>query len=103
MPALARLIVEHRPERLAGQTLRDALVLDALRPEQLVRTYARWRAAPRRGADLRPCVLLAALGQARVCGRLSAGEESRVLEQLLSHWALRRVRNRTKACTRPAA
>jgi hypothetical protein len=103
MPALARLISEHRPRLMGGYTLREVLTCPCLSPPKLLASYEQWRRDPSRAFADRPCRALAVLGQAKVSNRLGAAQETRALEQLLTSWALRRARNETKACARAAA
>ncbi len=103
MPALARLIAEHRPRRLAGKSLREALVCRCRAPAKLLRTVTEWADDDKAALTAKPCRALAVLGQAKLCNRLTAAAETRLLERLLTHWALTRSRRNTEVCARPAA
>ncbi len=85
--ALASLLVRHRPRALRGVALGEALADPQRRPERLERLFT--RSSPARLAGLPPTLACAAIGQARVAGRLTAAREAEVLSRLLSSWALR--------------
>ena len=53
------------------------------------------------GRDLPPSVAIAAIGQARFEGRMTAGRESAFLRELLVEWALRRFNEPSGSCDPP--
>jgi hypothetical protein len=91
MPALAGLLVDHRPPALAGRTLAEALTSAELHPTRLAAELR--RLGPRAAAwrELGPCRVFALLGQGRADGAISPALEARLLAELLGHWALRRA------------
>ncbi|MEQ9097127.1 MAG: hypothetical protein RIE32_12785 [Phycisphaerales bacterium] len=103
LPALARLISEHRPPRLGGRSLRQVLACPCKGPERLRRTVVGMRSGSTKLDDQSPCRALAVLGQAKLDKRLAAAKETRILERLLTHWALTRTRNEVNTCAAPAA
>jgi hypothetical protein len=88
IPALVRLLVNHRPPALRGASVIEALDLDELRPARLQGLLHHWRSVPRDMYRMRPIVAFAAIGQGRADGRISPEEESAVISKLLSYWAL---------------
>jgi|SRR5829696_3077183 len=88
MPGFVALLLDHRPPALQGRSLREALPLEDRRPERLLAHYQTWRADPPRMGAAPPALAFAALGQARAAGRLSPELESRIVGNLLTHWAL---------------
>ncbi len=87
-PVTADLLVAHRPPSLAGRSLRDVLPVQDRSPGRLARLY---EAAPTSAVPLhriRPTLAFAVLGQARADGRLRPEDESRVIDDLLTRWAL---------------
>lgn len=89
IPALVFKLVNHRPRRLRGDSLIEALDLDELMPARLRALLHHWRRAPQDMYRARPIVAFAAIGQGRADGRITPEEESTVVSKLLSHWALR--------------
>lgn len=90
IPSLVQLLVEHRPPRLRGRSLRDALADPARHPDRLAAWvsgglgFMRVREAP-------PSFVFAAIGQAKADGRITPERESRLLADLLTYWAMRRT------------
>jgi hypothetical protein len=89
MPAFTELLLSHRPPALKGRALVDVLRLDDRRPDRLDGIYETWRRRPVLIRQVRPALAFAVLGQARATNRLTAPAESRLIGQLLTHWALR--------------
>lgn len=102
MPALATLIATHRPERLRGRSLAQALVEPGRTPAALAAAYAHWNREPAALYRARPSLVFAAIGQARIDGRISPQAESRLLARLLTHWALAGTLRSAARCARPA-
>lgn len=88
IPAFVDVLLEHRPERLRGRSLREALALDDRRPDRLRDLFGDWQSSPKTIRTQPPSLVCAALGQARADGRLSAGIESKLVRQVLEYWAL---------------
>jgi hypothetical protein len=89
LPELVSVLLNHRPDRLQGNSLVQALDTDELQPARLRTLLHRWRSAPHEMYQARPIVTFAALGQGRVDGKLSPEEESIVIGKLLSYWAVK--------------
>lgn len=89
MPAFVAILVNHRPGRLRGRTMREVIGVADRQPAQLLA----WFEAHRRGTSvlrsLRPTLVFAVIGQAKAAGRIAADTESRLLSEFLSHWAVR--------------
>lgn len=98
MPGLAGLLLNHRPKRLNGAALVEALRVDERRPERLAAHFRAWRMDPERMKEAPPSLAFAVLGQARMHGSLSPEEESRALADLLAWWAMRSALQRTESC-----
>lgn len=94
------VLVEHRPARLRGATLGQALRNPELTRSALLRRFADWEAEPSRMTGEPPTVAFAVLGQARACGRLSPERESRLLRRLIGSWAVQSSLETARATTR---
>ncbi len=98
IPAFVSVLVNHRPRSLYGRSLLEALA-DANRQPARLRAYldawggSRWKmqAAP-------PSLVFAVVGQARADGRLSPEQESRMLADLLTDWAMRSTLDTSAIC-----
>lgn len=89
VPAFVRLLLGHRPASLGGRSLREALYLPDRRPESLLAQFGVWQRSPAQAARVSPALAFAVVGQARAAGRLAPEPESRLLGNLLTHWAVR--------------
>lgn len=88
IPALASVLIHHRPAALQGRSLIEVLDLQELRPALLRSQLQHWRSEPQDMYKARPILVFAAIGQGRADGRITPEEESVVLGKLLTHWAL---------------
>lgn len=102
MPDLVSVIVEHRPPRLRGWALGEALRNPELQRQALLDRYAAWEADPREMSLAPPTVAFAVLGQARASGRLSPERESRLLRRLIRSWAVHSSLETARATRRSA-
>lgn len=93
IPPLVALLLAHRPPRLRGRSLREAMDTAPRQPAQLAAQFERWRQAPIRMYRAPPAMAFAVLGQAKSDGRLSPEAESELLGQLLTYWAMRSTLN----------
>jgi hypothetical protein len=98
LPEFVRLLIGHRPEALRGRTLGEAMPLDEVAPHRLRQIYAHSRSRPEAMAELDPMVALAAVGQAKFDGAITADQESRVVVRLLRYWALKSSVDSSLAC-----
>jgi len=102
MPAFVALLVNHRPPRLRGRSLREVLGVAERQPAQLTRHFVAWNRFPAEMYHAPPSLVFAVLGQARADGRLSPEDESALLAKLLAHWALRSTLDTSFACATAA-
>jgi len=102
-PAFVNLIVNHRPRSLGGHSLREALDLEERQPARLQAIYSTWRRSRRAMRRTPPALAFAVLGQARADGRLTPEQESALVAELLTYWALRSTLDASEACAAAAA
>lgn len=100
MPEFVDLLVNHRPPRLRGDTLAEAMPLEERTPGRLRGLYEHWRTSPRRMREAPPALVFAVIGQVRIEGKISPEEESRMLAYLLTYWAMRSTLNTTEFSAR---
>jgi hypothetical protein len=98
MPGLASLIANHRPKKLRGTSLAEALRTDERQPAKLGSYYQQWRASPIRMRRAPPSLAFAVIGQARADGIISPEGESRALRSMLRHWALQSSLDSSAIC-----
>jgi hypothetical protein len=91
MPDFVRLLIQHRPKALHGQSLIEAMQVERRQPRRLAAYYERWRTAPEQLYKAPPSLVFAVIGQAKMNGKISPETESHLLTKLLIHWALRRT------------
>ncbi len=89
LPDFARLLAEHRPKKLRGLSLGEALPVRQRQPAALAAHFRQWDSDPRALREVRPSLVFAVLGQARADGRLSPEAEARTIASVLDYWALR--------------
>jgi hypothetical protein len=98
LPEFADLLVEHRPASLRGASLREAIVEEQRTPQRLLGLYQAWAGHPQRLCATPPSLAFAAIGQARAENQITPRQESDLLAQLLTHWALRNALNTSAEC-----
>jgi hypothetical protein len=98
MPGFVSLLVHHRPPALHGRSLLEVLDVRRRQPARLAGLYQAWGAEPWRMYRASPCLVFAALGQARADGKLSPEAESTLLMRLLTFWALRATLDTSEIC-----
>lgn len=108
LPRFVRMVINHRPDALGGKPLSDAFPLAERQPARLRALYGSWASAPRGWLRASPTLAFAVLGQARQDRRIHPEEESRLVADLLSHWALARAtdpspRNDHRSAPQPLA
>ena len=91
MPQFIRILCDHRPAALRGQSLMSAFDVTARRPEQLRRIYRATKARVPALQALEPTLAFAVLGQAKQDRLLSPEKESALVAALLTRWGLRRT------------
>ena len=87
LPAFVALLLNHRPRSLRGRSLEEVMPLDGRSPAALADHYRTWAEQPELLHRAAPTLAFAVIGQARAAGRLDPEDESRILGDLLSHWA----------------
>ena len=98
LPSFVHLLIGHRPPRLRGRTLGEAMGVSDRQPARLAALFACWGADVERLRDVAPTLALAVLGQARMDGRMTPEEESDVLANLLTYWAARSALDMSAVC-----
>jgi len=93
------VLIGHRPNSLRGKSLGEVLPAADLRPARLAAIYRTWRAEPRRLRSVPPTLVFAAVGQAKADGRITPEEESQLLADLLTYWAMRSTLDASEICT----
>lgn len=96
------LLAGHRPRALGGRSLGETLRSADREPAHLAALYARWERAPTLMRRSRPALVFAAVGQAKMDGRITPEQESRVLGHLLTYWALRSTIDAGEICASSA-
>jgi len=89
MPGFVEALVNHRPAALRGASLLEAMAVEERQPERLAAYYRSWRTSPARMWATPPALAFAVIGQARADGQMSPEEESSMLANLLTYWAVR--------------
>lgn len=95
------VLLSFRPKALGGATLPEIMGIAERQPSRLAEYYQTWRQAPARLGRAPPSLVFAVLGQAKVEGTLDPEEESRLLAELLTHWALRHSLDVSALCAAP--
>jgi hypothetical protein len=103
LPALATLLVQHRPASLGGVSIGEALAGPDRSPEALTATFRRAGGRARRLAKEPPARAVAAVAQAGAFGLIDARREAAVLDRMLAIWALQNTRGWTTARARAQA
>jgi hypothetical protein len=91
LPWFVTLLLEHKPPKLGGRRLKEALSVQECHPAELRARFDGWRTNPRAIAMTRPAMAFAVLGQAVASGRIRPEAEARLVDRLLRDWALRRA------------
>jgi hypothetical protein len=98
IPRVAQVLCAHRTRSLRGRPLASVLASADRTPRALLGAWRQWRRAPAQMFLSAPSLVFAALGQARLVGELEPERESRILADLLTHWALRSTLDLSQAC-----
>jgi len=99
MPAFVALLANHRPRALRGRTLVEALDTDQRQPSRLQHLFDMWGGSPTHMRDASPSLVFAVIGQASADKKISPEEESRLLTNLLTYWALRGTLDASAYCS----
>ncbi|MBV8273902.1 MAG: hypothetical protein JO170_01400 [Verrucomicrobia bacterium] len=98
IPVFVEMLVTHRPASLRGDSLAETVVEAERQPAQLAARYESWRESPLRSRSVSPSLAFAVIGQARADEEISPEEESKLVGQLLTYWALRGTLDTTALC-----
>lgn len=88
IPAFVKILIHHRPKLLRGASLAEAMFVEERQPQRLMDAYRIWRINPSYKYTVSPSFAFAVIGQAKADGKINAHEESRVISNLLVHYAL---------------
>jgi len=102
LPGFVALMVNHRPRALRGSSLGEALSVSERQPDRLAALYKQWKCSPQTMQAAPPTLAFAVIGQARADGQISPEEESRLLADLLTYWALRGTLDMSELCASQA-
>ncbi|MGW3247799.1 hypothetical protein [Streptomyces sp. NPDC001070] len=92
------LLLRHRPPALGGEPLARLVPRIHRTPERLLAEYERWALHPAAARAASPTLAFAVLGQARAVSRISPEDESRLLGDLITHWALSSTLDSLTSC-----
>lgn len=99
MPSFVALLANHRPRALNGRTLAEALDVGDRQPARLTHLFEVWGGSPEAMRNASPSLVFAVIGQAKCDGKISPEEESRLLTNLLTYWALRGTLDMSAFCS----
>jgi len=107
IPAFVNLLMTHRPPKLRGKSLREALQVEGRQPLRLRELFRGWQRSRGVIYAAAPSLAFAVIGQARADGVITPEQESATVGRLLTHWALRSSLDASAICasqsrTRPA-
>ncbi|WP_206311640.1 hypothetical protein [Streptomyces sp. DASNCL29] len=88
IPRFVSLLLRHRSTALRGAQLSDLMPRFTRTPELLAARYRSWSRQPSLMRAAPPTLVFAVLGQARAAALITPEEESRLLGDLITHWAL---------------
>ncbi|HKR04875.1 MAG TPA: hypothetical protein VJY62_09580 [Bacteroidia bacterium] len=95
MPDFVQLLMQHQTKNTRQKPLCEIFPYRNRQPEMLRQLYAQWREHPSAINHASPVLLFAVIGQAHSDGSIGADEESQVLSQYLTQWALLRSESRS--------
>jgi hypothetical protein len=98
LPAFVDLLINHRPPTLGGRSLKEVIARDECQPDRLAAAYRPWRESPKLMRTTAPSLSFAIIGQARADGRMSPDDESVVVAELLTYWAMRSALDTSILC-----
>ncbi|MCI0359995.1 MAG: hypothetical protein L0211_16070 [Planctomycetaceae bacterium] len=106
LPQFVTLLLGHKPKALAGRALKDLFPNAERSPARLASIFDQHRQRPASLAAISPTLAFAAIGQARMDGKLDPEAEGNLLRELLTVWAVRGSLGSSQRCARgqmPAA
>jgi hypothetical protein len=99
MPSFVALLVSHRPRTLRGRTLTEVLDTEQRQPSRLANLFQVWGRSPEQMRRASPSLVFAIIGQANADGKITPEEESRLLTNMLTYWALRDTLDTSAYCS----
>jgi len=99
IPTFVALLANHRPRALRGRTLSEALETDQRQPSRLQHLFETWGGSPMEMRDAAPSLVFAVIGQANADRKISPEDESYLLTDLLTYWALRGTLDMSAFCS----
>jgi hypothetical protein len=100
--AFADFLVSHRPRRLGGQMLGEAIGSADRTPQRLLTLFEQRRSVAKL-TQLRPSLAFAVIGQARNHGVITPELEGDLLAELLRRWAWRATVDASEVCAHTRA
>jgi hypothetical protein len=99
MPSFVALLANHRPPALRGRTLMEVLDTEQRQPSRLASLFQVWGRSPEQMRQASPSLVFAVIGQANAEGKITPEEESRLLTNMLTYWALRDTLDTSAYCS----
>ncbi|MGZ4304441.1 MAG: hypothetical protein ACXVSL_06180 [Solirubrobacteraceae bacterium] len=103
LPRFVTFLVDNRPPALRGRSLGEVMPREERHRDNLLAFHRAWKGNRAAMRDAPPSLAFAVIGQARFLGAISAEDESRVVANLLTYWALRSTLDTTELCATPPA
>jgi hypothetical protein len=98
LPRFVAFLVDHRPPALRGRSLGEVMPGSERHHDHLVALHRAWKGDRAAMRDAPPSLAFAVIGQARYVGAIGPEDESRVVANLLTYWALRSTLDMTELC-----
>jgi hypothetical protein len=98
IPRFVAILVNHRPEKLRGRSLLEVVAAEDRQPARLAAYYQEWGVSPERMRRVPPSLAFAVIGQARVDGRITPEQESNIIANLLTYWAVQSSLTSSATC-----
>ena len=100
LPEFVTLLLGHQPAALAGKALRDLFPNAQRNPARLASLFGQHQQRRVRLDMIPPTLAFAAIGQARMDGKIDPETEGNLLRQLLTAWAVRGALGSSQRCAR---
>lgn len=92
MPEFVEMLINHKPARLKGRSLKQVMNIEKRQPKFLAHLYKQWEIAEPKMYNTSPSLVFSVIGQAKLEGKVMPMEETRLLLKLLRYWALHNAR-----------
>jgi hypothetical protein len=103
LPRFVAFLVNSRPPALRGRSLAEVMPRGERGRHNLLALHRAWKGDRGAMRDAPPSLAFAVIGQARFVGAVGAAEESRLVANLLTYWAMRSTLDITELCAAPPA